>query len=77
MLARNSFFQKSWQTEKVVDRAGFEPAASAFFCRACEGGVHARLNYRPQYRLNQRQYLTVLKSGFLMGEKKSLFLLGL
>ena len=40
----------------VVDRAGFEPAASVSFGWTCEGGVctddyavviHARLNYRP------------------------------
>jgi hypothetical protein len=48
----------------MVDRAGFEPAASAFFCWACEGGVHAKLNYRPPYRLNQEQYLTLLKGPY-------------
>ena len=49
---RTKFFSLKF----VVDRAGFEPAASASFGWTCEGGIytdvfvvviHARLNYRP------------------------------
>ena len=36
----------------LVDRAGFEPAASAFFGLAREGGVHTKLNYRPMVVLD-------------------------
>jgi hypothetical protein len=32
----------------MVDWAGIEPATSASFgVYACEGGIHARLNYQP------------------------------
>ena len=53
----------------MVDRAGFEPAASASFGWTCEGGVctddyavvtHARLNYRPnrfEIELNIKRFL--------------------
>ena len=46
----------------VVDRAGFEPAASASFCCwACEGGIHTRLNYRPPYSFETRRIFNTIE----------------
>ena len=54
----------------MVDRAGFEPAASASFGWTCEGGVctddyavviHAKLNYRPTKGLKQSFILNVFR----------------
>jgi hypothetical protein len=60
-LTSSSSEPKECENGAKVDRAGFEPAASASFCpRACEGGIHARLNYRPITRLKHELYLTLL-----------------